>query len=266
MKVLVTGFTQGIGYDLTKKLLLQGHEVWGVARNPESDLKVNFSSACDVSDFASLEKVNNEVKTEWGHLDSLILCAGVQGAIGPAMTLDPIDWNKTVEVNLSGPYFCIRAFFETMMASPGTGRRKVICFSGGGGTGSRPNFSAYSVAKTGVIRLVEILADEWRELPIDINAIAPGAISTRLTDEVLRLGSKVVGKKEFEQATKVKQSGGGSLEKVSGLINFLLSADSDGLTGKIIAAQWDPWSEWVSVESRSKVIQSEQYTLRRTVP
>ena len=84
-------------------------------------------------------------------------------------------------------------------------RAKVICFSGGGSTSPRPNFAAYGAAKTGVVRLVETLAVEWEKLPADINAVAPGAIFTRMTEQILARGEKLAGQKEFESASKLSR-------------------------------------------------------------
>ena len=143
-------------------------------------------------------------------------------------------------------------------------RAKIVCFSGGGATKPRARFSAYGVAKTGVVRLVETIAEEERGQPLDINAIAPGAINTRLTDEVLELGPGVVGETEYAAAQKQKASGGGSLEKALGLVEWLLSPASDGISGRLLAAPWDPWP--TLGEHASALAPSDVYTLRRIVP
>ena len=125
----------------------------------------------------------------------LICCAGIQEPIGPAMEIDPLAWRKNLAVNLDGTFFAIRAFYPLLKKS--SARAKMICFSGGGSTGPRPNFAAYGVAKTGVVRLVEMLAAEWQGNPPDINAIAPGAIFTKMTEEVLARGEKLAGTKRI---------------------------------------------------------------------
>ncbi len=113
------------------------------------------------------------------------------------MEIDPAAWRSTLAANLDGTFFTIRAFYPLLRK---TGRRaKIICFSGGGATGPRPNFAAYGVSKAGVVRLVETLAAEWQGQPLDINAVAPGAIFTRMTEQVLARGAAVAGKVEFEQ-------------------------------------------------------------------
>jgi NAD(P)-dependent dehydrogenase (short-subunit alcohol dehydrogenase family) len=140
----------------------------------------------------------------------------------------------------------------------------VVWVSGGGATYARSYFSAYGAAKTAVVRLVENIAEETRGRSFDINAIAPGAINTRLTDEVIRLGPAVVGQAEYDTAVKQKATGGGSLDRALGLIEFLLSEKSDGITGRLLAAPWDPWP---TLDARAaELAGTDIYTLRRIVP
>jgi len=267
MHLVITGTSSGIGRALSGHLLAQRHYVWGLARSDQSELAAQHpgmfrASRCDVADWAQMERTAGEIAAAWPHLDGLITCAGLQGAIGPAVSLDPLQWSATIRANLDGTYYAIRAFHEQLRRTPR--RAKVICFSGGGATKARPNFSAYAAAKTGIIRLVETIAEELREEPLDINAIAPGAINTRLTDEVLRLGPAVVGETEYQTALKQKETGGGSLEKVIGLVEWLLSPASDGISGRLLAAQWDPWA---GLGRHAKAVaKSDIYTLRRIVP
>jgi 3-oxoacyl-[acyl-carrier protein] reductase len=200
----------------------------------------------------------------------VVTCAGLQGEVGPALGCDPAKWSATVRANLDGTYFTLRAFAPLLAQAPR--RAKVVCFSGGGATKPRPNFSAYGVAKTGVVRLVETIADEERARPLDLNAIAPGAINTRLTDEVLALGPAVVGAAEFAAAQKTKAAvpsvglakEGGALEKALDCVEWLLSPASDGISGRLISAPWDPW---LTLGPRaSDLAATDIYTLRRIVP
>ena len=139
-----------------------------------------------------------------------------------------------------------------------------MCFSGGGATKARPNFSAYGVAKTGIVRLVETIAEEERGRALDINAVAPGAINTRLTDEVIALGPAVAGEAEYQAAVKQKATGGASLGRALDLVEWLLSPQSDGISGRLLSAPWDPWP---ALGARAgELASSDIYTLRRIVP
>jgi NAD(P)-dependent dehydrogenase (short-subunit alcohol dehydrogenase family) len=266
MNVVVTGSSTGIGRALVEHLLGKGHAVWGLARSDQVDFAAKHPtfrfSRCDVSDYAAVSRATAEIMAAWAHVDALVCAAGLQGEIGPALSADPVKWSATVRANLDGTYFVIRALAPVLAGAPR--RQKIVCFSGGGATKSRANFSAYGVAKTGIVRLVETIADETRGQPLDINALAPGAINTRLTEEVLALGPEVVGAGEYAAAQKQKATGGGSLEKALGCVEWLISPASDGISGRLIAAPWDPWS--TLGQHREALASSDIYMLRRIVP
>ena len=143
-------------------------------------------------------------------------------------------------------------------------RAKIVCFSGGGATKPRPNFSAYGAAKAAVVRLVETVAEEERGKPVDINAVAPGAIYTHLTDEVIALGPGVVGESEHQAALLQKTAGGAPMARALDLVEWLLSPASDGISGRLISAQWDPWPELE--RHKGELAAGDVYTLRRITP
>jgi len=94
MKILITGVSSGIGLSLAE--LFQKEEVWGLSqRRPPERLSIRFS-ACDVTDWHQLLDVAGQISSEWGTLDALVHCAGTQGAIGPAVDVDPLEWARTV--------------------------------------------------------------------------------------------------------------------------------------------------------------------------
>jgi NAD(P)-dependent dehydrogenase (short-subunit alcohol dehydrogenase family) len=99
---------------------------------------------------------------------------------------------------------------------------------------------------------------------VDINAVAPGAINTRLTDEVIAKGPAVSGKTEYDAALKQKANGGSPIAKLLGLVDWMLSAKSDGLTGRLISAPWDPWAQ-LDAEKIAALSKTDVFTLRRIV-
>lgn len=271
MKILISGSSSGIGNYLVRRLGSAGHNIWGLARSSQREFQLecqaqNLSFRYSESDVSSWQKVSaarQEVGGVWSALDALICGAGIQGPIGRAMSLDPLAWSTTARVNLDGTFFTIRAFFDLLRQHDGS-RAKVLCFAGGGATSPRVNFSAYAAAKAGVVRLVENLAQEWNGQTIDINALAPGAIHTRMTEEVLAMGPQVVGEKEYAQASQQKAGTDEALEKVGGLVDFLLSPDSDGISGKLLSAPWDPWHRLP--QHLDELEKSDIYCLRRIMP
>jgi NAD(P)-dependent dehydrogenase (short-subunit alcohol dehydrogenase family) len=126
-----------------------------------------------------------------------------------------------------------------------------------------PRISAYAASKAAIVRFAETLAEEVRDDHIDVNSIAPGALNTRLLDQVLEAGPSRVGDGFYTRAVKQKQEGGAPIERGAELAVFLASAASDGVTGKLISAVWDPWEEF---STRKQELNTDIYTLRRIVP
>jgi len=281
MHLVLTGSSTGIGRALAARLLSRGHHVWGLARSDQSDFAALYPAfrhtRCDVSDYSAVAAATSAYAAAWPQLDAVICAAGLQGEIAPALTADPLKWSATIRANLDGTYFALRAFAPLLLNRPAfSSRAKIVCFSGGGATKARVNFSAYGVAKTALVRLVETIADENRDQPLDINALAPGAINTRLTDEVLALGPSVVGAAEYAAAQKQKAaalvptsvtadaSADPALTRALDCVEWLLSPASDGITGRLLSAPWDPWP--TLGDHRAALAASDVYMLRRIVP
>jgi 3-oxoacyl-[acyl-carrier protein] reductase len=272
MQIVITGTSTGIGRALAERLLARGHHVWGLARSDQADFAARHAafrfSRCDVADWQEVACAAADVTVVWPHVDALITAAGLQGEIGRTLRADPTRWSATVRANLDGTFHSLRAFADLLARTPAPRRAKVVCFSGGGATKPRANFSAYGVAKTAIVRLVETIAAEEHDRPLDINALAPGAINTRLTDEVLSLGPDQVGPAEFAAAQKQKAAtpaaSVATLDRALDCVEWLISPASDGITGRLIAAPWDPWP---TLDARREALAaSDIFTLRRITP
>jgi NAD(P)-dependent dehydrogenase (short-subunit alcohol dehydrogenase family) len=136
--------------------------------------------------------------------------------------------------------------------------------SGGGATNPLPGLTAYAASKAAIVRFAESLAHEVRADGIDVNAIAPGVLNTRLLDEVLAAGPGAVPPDFYDRMVKTKAEGGTPLEVGAALAVFLGSAASDGITGRLISAVWDPWASLP--DHRDDLDKSDVYTIRRIVP
>ena len=271
---IITGANQGLGFEIARKYLEAGASVMICARNgtlldqakqrlqpllrPGQEI---ISQNADVSKIDDVESVVETTIGKFGHIDILVNNAGVYGPKGAIEDVDWQEWVHAIEINLYGSILMCRAVLPHFKAQ---GRGKVVQLSGGGATKPLPRISAYAVSKAAVIRFIETLAEEVRENRIDVNAIAPGALNTRMLNEVLEAGPQKVGKAFYEQSLKQKQDGGAPLDIGAELAVFLGSPLSDGITGKLINAVWDPWA--LFPEHLNELNKTDIYTLRRIVP
>jgi 3-oxoacyl-[acyl-carrier protein] reductase len=264
---LVTGSGRGIGRAIALKLAAAGSDLILVARTAveldESARQVRdlgrncFVAQADVSHREAVDQLVLQALSEFKRIDILVNNAGVQSPIGPLIENDPDEWVRTVSTNLFATFYFMRAVAPGMIAQ---GRGKIINLSGGGATAPRPNFSAYAASKAAIVRLTETAAEELKRHNIQVNAIAPGAINTRMLDEVLQAGQ--AAGEEAVDALKRKQQGGMSIESVAELAVFLAGHASDGLTGKLISAPHDAWREWDG-ERIEDLMSAPWLTLRR---
>jgi len=181
--------------------------------------------------------------------------------MGATESVDLKEWRRAMDINLYGVLFPCRALIPHFKQK---GKGKIIVLSGGGATNPLPNISAYAASKAAVVRLMETMAEELRTFNVDVNAIAPGALATRLVDQVLAAGPERVGQSFYEKNRGWKENGAVPLELGASLAVYLASAESDGITGKLLSAQWDPWQ--TLQEHREDLSKSDIYCLRRIVP
>lgn len=268
---IITGGGRGIGKAIATAFAKEGANLVLASRTrselaatkkeiTDSSGRIVEAVPTDVSQPREVEKLVSHTLTRLGTVDVLVNCAGIYGPIGLVTDSDSQKWLQAVQINLFGTFLCIKAVLPEMMKKK---RGKIINLSGGGAVSPFPRFSAYSASKAAVVRLTETLAEEVREYNIDINAIAPGGVNTRLLDEVLAAG-EAAGRDFLQKSLKQKEEGGTPPEKSAELVVFLASSQSDGLTGRLLSAVWDNWQD---IPKRlKKIMSSDIYTMRRIVP
>lgn len=213
----------------------------------------------DVSMPEEVARIVQAAEAAYGRVDILVNAAGIYGPIGPAWDVDVQEWIRAVQVNLVGTFLCCRAVLPGMLA-----RRwgRIINFSGGGATAPLPRFSAYAASKAAVVRLTETLAEEVKDANVYINAVAPGAVDTRLQDQVLAAEERAG--ELLPRIRRLRETGEGGVppELAADLVVFLASEESAGLTGRLIAAPYDDWRNW-NAEHIAEVMALPWLTLRR---
>jgi len=183
-KVLVTGSSRGIGYELVKLLGEEGHEVLALSRNerPVSLLRSGRvrTFPFDLEKGEDIAKLKTFVLQEWGMVDVLVNNAGML-LNKPFLETSREEFRRVYEVNLFGLAEVIRAVLPLM---PEMGHVVNISSMGGiQGSAKFPGLSAYSSSKAAVIALTELLAEEFKDSGPRFNALALGAVQTEMLAE-----------------------------------------------------------------------------------
>jgi 3-oxoacyl-[acyl-carrier protein] reductase len=268
---LITGASQGLGAEIARHYVINGASVMLCARSADKLAAAQQSLTpllvpganivtitADVGEPNDVDRIFAALRTKFPRLDILVNNAGIYGPMG---NIEDVDWNEWVDairINLLGLVGVSRAAMPMLRAQR---YGKIINISGGGAANPMPAITAYAASKAGVVRFTESLALECRDDHIDVNAIAPGALVTRMMDQLLEAGPEKVGQQFFDRMKKIAQEGGTPLDIGAALCVFLGSSESDGITGKLIAAQWDRWEDWP--KHLDELNTSDVYTLRR---
>lgn len=268
MNIFITGGSSGIGKSITERLCKR-HGVIICGRNIDNLIDVAKNTyvlydRCDVSDEEDIINSFNRIRNVVESLDVIINCAGSFGEIGRIDKTDSKKWIHTIETNLFGTYFVTKHFLPLLLRSK---TRKIINFAGGGAFGTFPNFSAYAVSKSGVVRLTENIADELEHLGITANCVAPGFIATPIHNETLKAGRDKAGDqydKVIENMSEVDVDV--ALRRVVDCVEFLISSESNGLTGKTISVGFDKWDTEEFKNRIPDINKSDLYTMRRINP
>lgn len=271
---IITGASRGFGRALAEKFVAEGASVVLCARGL-GDLEQLAGKLLAVAgpsqqvitvkaDMSNFEDIQYLVETAIRALSRIDILVNNAGVYGPKGVIEEVDWKEWVhafEINLLGTVFACRNLLPYMKKN---GYGKIINLSGGGATAPLPRISAYAASKAAVVRLTETLSEECRGTGIDVNAVAPGALNTRLLDEILEAGPEKVGRAFYEKSLQQYRTGGTSLSRGAELCAFLASPDSDGISGKLISAVWDSWE--TLPRRLEELAAGDIYTLRRIVP
>ena len=272
---IVTGASRGLGREIAEAFVRAGASVLLVARGAAALEGAGAElervagrggpqvtvMAADVSEPEACAAVAERARALLPDFGILVNNAGVYGPIGRLEDVDWAAWVEAMRINLFGTALMCRAVIPLLRAR---GSGKIVNLSGGGATAPLPRFTAYAAAKAAVVRLTETLAEEVRAARIDVNAIAPGALNTRLLDEVLAAGPAAAGEAFYQRALRQREEGGVPLARAAALALFLASPASDGITGRLLSAVWDDWAALAGRGAR--LAGTDLYTLRRVTP
>ncbi len=268
----VTGGSQGIGRSIADALACAGYTVIISART-KKDVETaaaeisSGGSICegivlDVTDSSTVQSAVQFILSKHQRIDLLVCCAGIYGPIGPLEGNDAAQWQQALSINVAGTMLCVRAALPVMKKQK---KGCILTIAGGGVGGPRikPNFSSYVSSKFAICGFTEALSAELAGSGVRINAISPGAVNTRLLQQVLASGDKA-GKDFLSASLKQKETGGTPPKLAAELVLYLASDAGAHLSGKVLSAVWDPPNKLEQRKGRGAgQISSSLYTLRR---
>lgn len=219
--IIVTGASRGLGLAICQRLIANGHEVLGLARNVDG---LNFSSlACDVSDPAVVKNIARDLTRSRAKVSGLINAAGI-AAMNLAVTTPQQTTERVVQVNLLGTIYCCQHFAPLIMR----GRQgSIINFSTIAVALGLKGESIYVASKAGVEGFSRAFAREMADFGIRVNCIAPGPIDTALLrgitgDQIGKIVSQQIIQKTFKP------------DAICDLVELLLDERSAALTGEVL--------------------------------
>jgi NAD(P)-dependent dehydrogenase (short-subunit alcohol dehydrogenase family) len=237
---VVTGAARGIGYAAVEALAEAGATVVLTDMNPallhaaRTELAAKGhevdSAVLDVTDAKAVQSVHDEIVARHGRVDILVNNAGIAISNHPAETMADDVWNKVIDVNLNGVFWCCRAFGKSMLERGAGSIVNVGSMSGF--IVNRPQEQAnYNASKAAVHHLTKSLAAEWGSRGVRVNSVAPTYIDTEMNKYV------------YEDAEMYKHWVGGTpmnrlgrTDEVASVILFLASEASSLMTGSIVLA------------------------------
>jgi len=219
--IVVTGASRGLGFAIANRLLEEGKEVFGLARNVEG---LNFPAAtCDVSDSASIKSIARQIRSEGHKVEGLINAAGI-ASMNLTLTSPASQVERVVQVNLLGTIYSSQAFAPLMVRLK---HGRIINFTTIAVPLALPGEATYAASKAGVEAFSRTFAKEVSDFGITVNCVAPGPIATDLlrgvsSEQVSKILSQQVIRQQFTS------------NDVCDVVELLLDERASSISGQVL--------------------------------
>jgi len=240
---LVTGASRGLGEGTARALAKKGAKVMLLARDGDLAQKVAreigggaMALACDVSDYPAVERAVADTRQRLGGLDILVNNAGVIDPIAALAASDPAAWARSLQINLVGAYFVVRAVLDGMLAAGGG---TIVNVSSGAAHRPLEGWSAYCAGKAGLWMMTQSIALETAGSDIRVFGFAPGTIDTDMQVKIRASGVNPVSQIPRANLSPVEHA-------VRGLV-YLCDGASDDLAGTDVSMRDEPFRQRIGL-------------------
>ena len=225
---VVTGGGQGFGLAIVERLLESDAEVviWDMDEKLLSNLEIKgklHKIVANVTDYKSVEKATKETITLCGRIDILINNAGIAGPSHKTWDYPLEDWQKVIDIDLSGVFYCCKSIVPSMIEN---NYGRIVNVSSIAGKEGNPNAMPYSAAKAGVIALTKSLGKELADKNIAVNCVTPAAAKTRIFDQISEEHINYM-------LSKIPRNRFAKVEELASMIAWMASEENSFTTGAV---------------------------------
>jgi NAD(P)-dependent dehydrogenase (short-subunit alcohol dehydrogenase family) len=229
---IVTGGARGIGLSIAQRLLVSGASValWDIDPNALDHARQQLASlgkvagiVADVTSIQSVAAATAETIRTFGKIDILVNNAGIAGVNAKVWETDPAEWQRVLNINLTGPFLVCHAVVPKLLEN---GYGRIVNIASIAGKEGNPNACHYSASKAGLIALTKSLGKELATSNILINCIAPAVIETDLFKQMTKTHIDYM-------LSKIPMNRFGKTEEAAALVAWLCSEECSFSTGAV---------------------------------
>ncbi|KQP12484.1 SDR family NAD(P)-dependent oxidoreductase [Pseudorhodoferax sp. Leaf267] len=227
---VVTGGAQGIGYAIAQRLLAGGARVtlWDADAAALRDARGTLGEGVhteqvNITDLAAVEAAVRASEAQQGPVAMLVNSAGIAGANAPLADYPAAEWNRVIEVNLTGTFHVNRAIVAGMVAR---NYGRIVNIASVAGKEGNPNAAAYSASKAAVIALTKSLGKETAQHNVAVNAITPAAARTKIFEQMSQQHIDYM-------LSKIPRGRFVEVTEVAEMVAWLLSSENSFTTGSV---------------------------------
>lgn len=218
---VVTGGASGSGRAVAQRIIEEGGRavLWDLddinLSAAQREIRADSALAVDVSDPTAVEKAAQCTAEQLGKIDLLVCSAGITGATAPVVEFPIDNWQRVIDINLNGIFYCCRAIAPYMIQN---GYGRIVNLSSVAGKEGNPNASAYSASKAAVIAFSKSLGKELATKGVLVNTVTPAVFSSPLNEQVPQSHIDFM-------ISKIPMQRMGEIEEITSLICWLLSEE-----------------------------------------